>query len=32
MNARIVKIVSKEYTLMGEEGNTFGSILSGKFR
>ena len=32
MKARIVKIVSKEYTLMDEEGNTFDSILTGKIR
>ena len=32
MKARIVKIVSKEYTLMDEDGNTFDSILTGKIR
>lgn len=32
MKARIVKIVSKEYTLMDEEGNILDGILTGKIR
>lgn len=32
MKARIIKIVSKEYTLMDEEGNVLDGILTGKIR